>query len=121
MNDDEKISEETNLKDLLFEQTEEFIKEFSANKDYLYLFCPKGIGDYLIAAGNGRMQMGICEKSKQQKAGFLCLYIHAPGAIIPFCPWTNLVSARTVDINESYPPQISSLTVFMPRSSICFS
>ena len=43
--------EEKDLKDLLFEQTEEFIKEFSANKDYLYLFCPKGIGDYLITAG----------------------------------------------------------------------
>lgn len=44
--DDEKI-----LKDVLFEQTEEFIKQRSANKDYLYLFCPKGIGDYLLAAG----------------------------------------------------------------------
>ena len=53
--DEEKISdekaEEKNLKDILFEQTEEFIKEFSTNKDYLYLFCPKGIGDYLLVAG----------------------------------------------------------------------
>ena len=55
-NDDEKILQEKvlqqkKLKESIFEHTEEFIKYFSANKDYLYLFCPKGIGDYLITAG----------------------------------------------------------------------
>ena len=43
--------EEKNLKTILFEQTEEFIRQRSANKNYLYLFCPKGIGDYLLVAG----------------------------------------------------------------------
>jgi len=52
VSDEENVEEkEKNLKKILFEQTEEFIKEFSSNKDYLYLFCPKGIGDYLLAAG----------------------------------------------------------------------
>ena len=48
---DEDELKEKNLKEVLFEQTEEFIKQRSANKDYLYLFCSKGIGDYLITAG----------------------------------------------------------------------
>ena len=64
--DEEKILEESDsdseslkdkflkLKELgnaVMEQTEEFIRQISSNKDYLYLFCPKGIGDYLITAG----------------------------------------------------------------------
>ena len=50
-NFDDSNSETKALKDILFEQTEDFIKQISANKDYLYLFCSKGIGDYLITAG----------------------------------------------------------------------
>ena len=50
-NVEEKKAEYNKLKAEVFELTEEFIKEFSSNKDYLYLFCPKGIGDFLITAG----------------------------------------------------------------------
>ena len=98
MNDDEKISEETNLKDLLFEQTEEFIKEFSANKDYLYLFCPKGIGDYLIAAGLSH----ALEEKLNKKATILIVQdkIKRLGVIFP-----NI--AKVI----SYPPEFLASTV----------
>ena len=54
--DEEKISDEKKvkgkeLKETLFAQTENFIKQISTDKDYLYLFCSKGIGDFLITAG----------------------------------------------------------------------